>query len=68
MQRDLAEAESHLVGPGVAASLRARVGRVMEWAMLGTAYAVEAKTNQMAVASFLGSPGASRLYGLVGRF
>ena len=66
MQRDLAEAESHLVGPGVAASARGRVGRVMEWAMLGTAYGVEAKTNQMAVSSFLGDGGASWLYGLVG--
>jgi hypothetical protein len=31
-----------------------------------TAYGVEAKTNQMAVSSFLGSEGASWLYGLVG--
>jgi hypothetical protein len=66
MQRDLAEAESRFVGPGVAASARARLGRVMEWAMLGTAYGVEAKTNQMAVSSFLGGGGASWLYGLVG--
>jgi hypothetical protein len=35
-------------------------------AMLGTAYGVEAKTNQIAVASFLGGGGASWLYGLVG--
>jgi hypothetical protein len=54
MQRDLAEAESHFVGPGVAASARGRVGRAMEWAMIGTAYGVEAKTNQIAVSSFLG--------------
>jgi len=66
MQRDLAEAESHFVGPGVAASARGRLGRAMEWAMLGTAYGVEAKTNQIAVSSFLGSGGASWLYGLVG--
>ena len=66
MQRDLAEAESALVGPGIAAMARGRVGRVMQWAMLGTAYGVEAKTNQMAVASFLGSESASWLYGLVG--
>jgi hypothetical protein len=66
MQRELAEAESHFVGPGISASVRGRVGRAMEWAMLGTAYGVEAKTNQIAVASFLGSGGASWLYGLVG--
>jgi hypothetical protein len=34
--------------------------------MLGTAYGVEAKTNQIAVSSFLGGGGASWLYGLVG--
>jgi hypothetical protein len=66
LQRDLAEAESHFVGPGVAATARGRFGRIMEWAMLGTAYGVEAKTNQMAVSTFLGSEGASWLYGLVG--
>jgi len=66
MQRDLAEAESHFVGPGAAASARGRLGRVMEWAMLGTAYGVEAKTNQIAVSSFLGGGAASWLYGLVG--
>ena len=66
MQRDLAEAESHFVGPGIAASARGRLGRVMEWAMLGTAYGVEAKTNQIAVSTFLGSGAASWLYGLVG--
>jgi hypothetical protein len=66
LQRDLAEAESYLVRPGVAATARERFGRVMEWAMLGTAYGVEAKTNQMAMAAFLGSDGASWLYGLVG--
>jgi hypothetical protein len=66
MQRELAEAESHLAGPGVAASVRGRMGRAMEWAMLATAYGVEAKTNQIAVSSFLGSGAASWLYGLVG--
>jgi hypothetical protein len=66
MQRELAEAESHFAGPGVSASVRGRLGRGMEWAMLGTAYGVEAKTNQIAVASFLGSGAASWLYGLVG--
>jgi hypothetical protein len=66
MQRDLAEAESHLVRPGVEASARGRVGRVMEWAMLATAYGVEANTNQIAVSSFLGGGAASCLYGLVG--
>jgi hypothetical protein len=66
MQRDLAEAESHFVGLGVAASARGRFGRAMEWAMLGTAYGVEAKTNQIAVSSFLGGGAASWLYGLVG--
>ena len=66
MQCDLAEAESHFVGAGVAASARGRLGRAMEWAMLGTAYGVEAKTNQIAVSSFLGDGAASWLYGLVG--
>lgn len=66
VQRDLADAESQLVGPGVGAWARGRLGRVMEWAMLGTAYGVEAKTNQIAVSSFLGDGAASWLYGLVG--
>jgi len=66
MQRDLAEAESQLAGPGISASARGRLGRAMEWAMLGTAYGVEAKTNQIAVSSFLGGGPASWLYGLVG--
>jgi hypothetical protein len=66
MERELAESESHFVGPGVSAGVRGRLGRAMEWAMLGTAYGVEAKTNQIAVASFLGSGAASWLYGLVG--
>jgi hypothetical protein len=66
MQRDLAGAESHFAGLGAAASARGRLGRAMEWAMLGTAYGVEAKTNQIAVASFLGAGPASWLYGLVG--
>jgi hypothetical protein len=34
--------------------------------MLGTAYGVEAKSNQIAVSSFPGSGGAGWLYGLVG--
>jgi hypothetical protein len=66
MQRDLAEAESHFVKPGLGSTARGRFGRAMQWAMLGTAYGVEAKTNQIAMASFLGSEGASWLYGLVG--
>jgi hypothetical protein len=66
MQRELAEVESHFVGPGVAASARGRIGRLMEWAMVGTAYGVEAKTNEIAVSSFLGGGGASWLYALVG--
>lgn len=66
MQRDLVEAESLFVGPGAGVSARGSFARAMEWAMVGTAYGVEAKTNQMAVASFLGNDGASWLYGLVG--
>jgi hypothetical protein len=66
MQSDLAEAESQFVGAGLAASAQRRFGAAMEWAMIGTAYGVEAKTNQIAMASFLGSEGASWLYGLVG--
>jgi hypothetical protein len=66
MQRDLIEADSDLVGPGVGASVRGRVGRIMEWGMLATAYGVEATTNKIAVGSFLGGGPASWLYGLVG--
>jgi hypothetical protein len=66
MQTDLADAESDFVGAGIAVSAQQRFGQVMEWAMVGTAYGVEAKTNQIAMASFLGGEGASWLYGLVG--
>jgi hypothetical protein len=66
LQRDLAEGESYFAGLGAEAAARARFGRMMQWGMLGTAYGVEAKTNQIAVSSFLGSEGASWLYGLVG--
>jgi hypothetical protein len=66
MQSELADAESHFVGAGLAASAQRRFGAAMEWAMIGTAYGVEAKTNQIAMASFLGGEGTSWLYGLVG--
>jgi hypothetical protein len=59
MQNDLADAESQFVGAGLAASAQRRFGAAMEWAMIGTAYGVEAKTNQIAMASFLGGEGAS---------
>jgi hypothetical protein len=66
MRRDLAEAESHFIKPGIAASVGARFGRGMEWAALVTAYGAEAQTNQIAIASLLGGTAASWLYGLVG--
>jgi hypothetical protein len=46
MQRDLAEAESNFVGPGVAASARGRLGRVMECALAGPPMASKPKPTR----------------------
>jgi hypothetical protein len=66
MQKELHENEARFAGAGVTSSAKARVSDAMEWAMLGVAYGVEAKTNQAAMASIFKTAGASWLYGLVG--
>ncbi|MGO9547297.1 MAG: hypothetical protein ACLPPF_21205 [Rhodomicrobium sp.] len=66
MQKELREHEARFAGTGVTSSAKARVSDTIEWAMLGVAYGVEAKTNQAAMASIFKTAGASWLYGLVG--
>ena len=66
MQKELHEHEARFAGAGLTASAKARVSDAIEWAMLGVAYGVEAKTNQAAMASIFKTAGASWLYGLVG--
>ena len=66
LQKELREGEARFAGAGVTSSAKARVSDAMEWAMLGVAYGVEAKTNQAAMASIFKTAGASWLYGLVG--
>ena len=66
MQKELREHEARFAGAGVTSSAKARVSDAMEWAMLGVAYGVEAKTNQAAMASIFKTAGASWLYGLGG--
>ena len=66
MQKELHEHEARFAGAGLTSSAKARVSDAMEWAMLGVAYGVEAKTNQAAMASIFKTAGASWLYGLVG--
>ncbi|MGO9545726.1 MAG: hypothetical protein ACLPPF_13150 [Rhodomicrobium sp.] len=66
MQRELAQKDARFAGAGMHTSAKAHFIEAMEWAMLGTAYAIEAKTNQVAVSSFMPGDGASWLYGLVG--
>ncbi len=66
MQSELHEHEARFAGAGLTSSAKARVSDAMEWAMLGVAYSVEAKTNQAAMASIFKTAGASWLYGLVG--
>ena len=51
MQKELHEHEARFAGAGLTASAKARISDAMEWAMLGVAYGVEAKTNQAAMAS-----------------
>lgn len=65
LQHDLLSREAAAVGRGALASAKAHVLEALEWAMLGTAYAVDAVTSRTAIGTFL--PGnASWLYGLVG--
>ena len=66
MQKELHEHEARFAGAGLTSSAKARVSDAIEWAMLGVAYSVEAKTNQAAMASIFKTAGASWLYGLVG--
>jgi len=66
MQQELAKKDARFAGTGVRSSAKAHFIEAMEWAMLGVAYATEAKTNQVAVSSFIPGDGASWLYGLVG--
>jgi hypothetical protein len=66
MQQELAKKDARFAGAGLHASAKAHFIETMEWAMLGVAYAIEAKTNQVAVSSFMPGDGASWLYGLVG--
>ena len=66
MQEELREHEARFAGAGLTSSAKARVSDAMEWAMLGVAYGVEAKTNPAAMASIFKTAGASWLYGLVG--
>ncbi len=66
MQQELAKKDARFAGAGVHTSAKAHFIEAIEWAMLGTAYAIEAKTNQVAVSSFIPGDGASWLYGLVG--
>jgi hypothetical protein len=53
MQSDLGDAESHFAGAGIAASAKQNIRAAVEWAMLGTGAAVEVKSNQLAMSSFL---------------
>jgi hypothetical protein len=66
MQKELHDHEARFAGAGLTSSAKARVSDAIEWAMLGVAYGVEAKTNQAAMASIFKTAGASWLYGLVG--
>jgi hypothetical protein len=64
LQHDLLSREAAAVGRGALASAKAHVLEAIEWAMLGTAYAVDIVTSRTAIGTFL--PGESWLYGLVG--
>jgi hypothetical protein len=65
LQHELLSREAAAAGRGALASAKANVLEAIEWAMLGTAYAVDAVTSRTAIGTFL--PGdASWLYGLVG--
>jgi hypothetical protein len=65
LQHELLSREAAVAGAGALSSVKANVLEAFEWAMLGTAYAVDAVTSRTAIGTFL--PGnASWLYGLVG--
>jgi hypothetical protein len=65
LQHELLSREAAVRGAGALSSVKANVVEALEWAMLGTAYAVDAVTSRTAIGTFL--PGdASWLYGLVG--
>ena len=65
LRHELMSREAAVAGSGPLASAKAKVLEAIEWAMLGTAYAVDAVTSRTAIGTFL--PGdASWLYGLVG--
>jgi hypothetical protein len=65
LQHELSSREAAVRGAGALSSVKANVLEALEWAMLGTAYAVDAVTSRTAIGTFL--PGdASWLYGLVG--
>jgi hypothetical protein len=65
LQHELLSREATRRGAGALSSVKASVLEALEWAMLGTAYAVDAVTSRTAIGTFL--PGnASWLYGLVG--
>jgi hypothetical protein len=65
LQHELLSRQAVVRGPGALSRVKANVIEGLEWAMLGTAYAVDAVTSRTAIGTFL--PGnASWLYGLVG--
>jgi hypothetical protein len=65
LQHELLSREAAAAGRGALASAKARFVEAIEWAMLGTAYAVDVVTSRTAIGTFL--PGdANWLYGLVG--
>jgi hypothetical protein len=66
IQRELHEHEARFAGASLTSWAKARISDAIEWAMLGVAYGVEAKTNQAAMASIFKTASASWLYGLVG--
>jgi hypothetical protein len=65
LHHELLSREAALRRAGALSSVKGSVLEALEWAMLGTAYAVDAVTSRTAIGTFL--PGnASWLYGLVG--
>jgi hypothetical protein len=65
LQQELLSREAAARGTGALWQVKTLVVEALEWAMLGTAYAVDAVTSRTAIGTFL--PGdASWLYGLVG--
>jgi hypothetical protein len=65
LQQELLSREAAARGRSASSRVKTLVVEALEWAMLGTAYAVDAMTSRTAIGTFL--PGdASWLYGLVG--